>query len=86
MSNIENLTINGKIYECREARMREMRDLLPRLSGDTAFDAQMTLMGRTVFVDGNPLGDEGVDELTLGECTRLLEVVSRVNALDDSGN
>ena len=86
MSNIEKLTINGTTYECHEARMKEMRDLLPKLSGETAFDAQMTLLGRTVYVNGEALGDEGTDELTLGECTKLLEVVSRVNALDDSGN
>ena len=87
MSNLttREVRINGDVYEVRE---QPMRVLLPILEGETK-DASVALMKRSVFADGNALGDAVLD-LGFRDFQSLMRTVSEIHGLtgevEDSKN
>lgn len=78
----ETVVVDGVPYEVREIPVKDALPIMMDLT-EGGFSAQLAIMGLAVFVDGQPLGREGAEDMGLAAFMRLAGPVMRLNGLRD---
>jgi len=81
----EKITIDSVEYEVREMPVRVLLPLAAKLS-DGGPEAQIDLVGVTVFLNGEAIGVQAAGDLGASAFMPLVQAVLRVNGMVDSGN
>lgn len=82
----KQVTIRGVEFTVREIRLGDMLPLMKRFGGDDNAEAQLEMVKKAVYVNGEQVGD-ALDEYGFGIYGELVQAVLEVNGMtgDDEG-